>query len=148
MKDAEHCSIKQINTQTMNTLNIKSTALTPAVNCNPSTGVIEITGRCLGVNPTEFWSEIQIWLLQYLDSPVEQTIINLELEYLNTLSVKQLFTFLKISQFLQLKGHKVQINWIYDKYDEDILELGYDIQNLLTVPMQFKTQLTSFYGAA
>ena len=60
----------------MNTLNIKSTALTPAVNCNPSTGVIDISGRCLGVNPTEFWSEIQTWLLQYLDSPVEQTIIN------------------------------------------------------------------------
>jgi hypothetical protein len=140
--------MKQLKTHKMNTLNIKATALTPAVNCTPSTGVIEISGRSLGVNPTEFWSEIQTWLLQYLDSPMEQTTINLEFEYLNTLSVKQLFTFLKISQFLQLKGHKVQINWIYEKYDEDILELGYDIQNLLTVPMQFKTQLTSFYGAA
>ncbi len=132
----------------MNTLSIKATGLTPAVNCNPSTGVIEISGRSLGVNPTEFWSEVQTWLLQYLDSPMDQTTINLEFEYLNTLSVKQLFTFLKISQFLQLKGHKVQINWIYEKFDEDILELGYDIQNLLTVPMHFKTHLTSFYGAA
>ena len=72
----------------MNSINIDPTVKTPKVNFDAGTGILEIEGRSIPENSTEFYKPIFEWLDNYITSPNSKTVFNFKLEYFNTSSSK------------------------------------------------------------
>ena len=121
----------------METIIKTATASTPYLKMNGAAGQITISGRAIDYNPTAFWSDVFSWTTDYLENPLEKTTIILNFEYLNTLNTKKLFVFLKLLEFTGSKKSDIQINWLFEDDDEDMHELGEDINSLLRLEMHF-----------
>lgn len=121
----------------MKTIIKNATATSPYLELNGEKGKITINGRAIDYNPSDFWNSIFNWITDYMESSSEAITINLNFEYINTLSTKKLFTLLKLIEFNAGKKMNIKINWICDMDDEDMIELGEDINSLLTCKMNF-----------
>ena len=115
----------------METIIKNATATSPFLEMNSEIGKITINGRAIEYNPTDFWASIFSWTTDYLENPKDITTINLNFEYINTLSTKELFVFLKLIEFNAAKKTQVKVNWICDKDDDDMIDLGDNINALL-----------------
>ncbi len=65
---------------------IDETNKMPAVDFNPVTGDLIISGRSIPVNAFSLFDPIYKWVLKYVKSPAATTNLRLNLEYFNTAS--------------------------------------------------------------
>jgi len=106
----------------MENLIIEATKYTPEVNLNASSHIQLIAGKSYPENTFEFYKPISLWVEKYLETLHDKNIIfNIELEYLNSSSLKAYFDLFDIIEIAHEKGQKILINWIYDA-DNDIAE--------------------------
>jgi len=116
----------------MKQLVIEGTKQSPRVELNP-TGELKIQGRCIIEDSVEFFKPIFKWVNC---STFKTLHIDINLEYINTSSVKQLYSLL-----ILVKSNRdinnVYINWYYEEGDEDTLELGQDIESQVNIPFDF-----------
>ena len=56
-------------------------------------------------------------------------------EYFNTSSSKSIFEVIKLLKKHKSVGKSVQFNWVYESYDDDMMETGEDYADLLSVNM-------------
>ena len=117
----------------MEKLEIIATNATPYILLK-SNGIMEITGKCIPENSTEFWSSIHDWFLEYLKNPVNHTVISIQIDYLNTSSSKELLHILYKLNELELMGKTAEVKWFYYNEDEDMKEVGKDYAHMLKVP--------------
>ena len=108
----------------MNPLKIKGEEDTPIVDFDAKKGSLKITGRSIPEDTVDFYQPILDWLDDYLKNPAEETTMDIQLDYCNSFSRKYLLAILKIMKLLIKEGYKVNINWIYEKDDEEMLEDG------------------------
>jgi hypothetical protein len=100
--------------------------------------IATISGRLIALDADSLWEHINIWLSKYLTSPDEQTEFNLELDYINTRNVVELFKTLKRIEKSELKSKIMSINWICETGDFDMVDLGYDMNVLCGLPFKIK----------
>jgi hypothetical protein len=116
----------------MENLLIKGTTRTPDVDFNIN-GNIRIRGRSIPEDAGLFYNNLYYWVFRYCINPVPETIVNLELEYLNSSSSKSLLHILR--ELTAITSHssnnKLIINWYYELGDEDMLEKGEYFQSIL-----------------
>jgi len=117
----------------MKSLIIEQTEKTPFINFNPTSGVMELSGRSRPESSIKFYEPIEDWLLEYADNPATKTVVNFKFDYFDTSSSKWFLTLMKHFETIYLNNHDVVINWYYD--DDDILEYGEEIQDIREVPM-------------
>jgi len=115
---------------------ILSTKGTPEISLNPN-GIIEIRGRSMNGNVTEFTNKIEEWVDKYVNDPAETTFVDFYLEYFNEINLKIFISVLKKIESVKLKNKKYIINWFYEEGDEDILENGEYISSVLDIPFNF-----------
>ncbi len=122
----------------METLSLQGSPKTPTVEMNAETGVIEIKGRSIPENSIDFYRPVVDWLDKYSESPANETVVNIQLEYFNTSSSKCILdVFKKLETVYKKNGEKgVVINWYYEEDDEDMLEAGEDYQSILKIPFK------------
>ncbi len=122
----------------MKTVEIKGTPKTPTINLNVDNGVVAIKGRSIPENAVEFYRPVVEWLDDYSNSPQDQTVVNVQLEYFNTSSSKCILdVFKKLEGIFKKNGDKgVIIKWHYEEDDEDMLEAGEDYQSILKIPFE------------
>jgi hypothetical protein len=122
----------------METLSLQGSPKTPTVEMNAESGVIEIKGRSIPENSIDFYRPIVDWLDKYSESPANETVVNIQLEYFNTSSSKCILdVFKKLETVYKKNGEKgVVINWYYEEDDEDMLEAGEDYQSILKIPFK------------
>ena len=116
----------------MKQLIIEGTKHSPKVELN-LTGEIKIQGRCIMEDSFEFFKPIFTWVK---DCAFKTVNVELNFEYINTSSVKQIFNLLlliKSNQGIQ----NVYISWYYEEGDDDTLELGKDIESQVNLPFDF-----------
>lgn len=113
----------------------EGTYRTPIVNCDASTGVIEIKGKSTPENTYSFYQPLAEWILQYISNPNPVTNVNVELEYINTSSSKWLYSIFKEIAKLNKDGLSLNMRWFYS--DEDIEEVGKDLSSMLNIKMEF-----------
>lgn len=109
---------------------ISATKRSPEIGLFPE-GRIEIRGRSMIEDLTEFNRQIEDWLDKYICNPADLTRIDFYFEYLNTNNIKYYISLLKKIEKIQLKNKKMVINWYYEEGDEDIFEKGEDISSNL-----------------
>ncbi|XOV91689.1 MAG: DUF1987 domain-containing protein [Bacteroidota bacterium] len=125
----------------MENLQIDPSPLTPYVMFDTQTNILELKGRSSPDNSVGFYDKITEYLDQYFGSGQAGNItINVGLEYFNTSSLKCIFQILKkVNDETSKASLDLEINWYYEEDDEDMLETGEDISDLLDIEFNFIT---------
>lgn len=88
---------------------------------------MNFSGKSYPENAFDFYKTIKDWLKEYLEeSSNEKTVLNLELTYLNSSSLKAYFDIFDILENAQNNGKDIEVNWIYESDDDIIEETGED----------------------
>lgn len=88
-------------------------------------------------NISELLNETDAWIDKYLNNPAEVTFVEFYLEYFNKTNSRFFILILRKLETLKSMNRKYIINWYYDEGDEDILEKGEYISELLGIPFNF-----------
>ena len=115
---------------------IEGTPKTPSIKFDAGEGVFEIKGRSIPENSVEFYKPLNEWLDQYMQVPLDKTVVNIRLEYFNTSSSKCILDVFKRLESIHRSKHDVEINWFYEEDDEDMLEAGEDYDSIIKVPFK------------
>ena len=120
----------------MKDLNIPSTKTTPTVLFDATTGNLQLIGRSIPENPTEFYQVIYHWLDDYALNPASKTTLTVKVDYFMTSSSKCLLYIFKRLETISLFGHNVEIHWYHLEEDTDMHEAGEDYETLLKIPFR------------
>lgn len=119
----------------METLFIEPTEKTPLIVLDRSNAKFEIIGVSIPQDGTSFYQPILQWWDAYLEKPLANTQIVLNLDYFNISSSKMiLFVFYRLME-LKKKGKKVSVEWFYN--DADLLEAGQDFADMTQLEFTF-----------
>jgi len=119
-------------------LKIKGTEDTPEVIFDSSKKEFSIKGKSLPEDPAEFYQSIIAWMSAYIKNPNPYTELEINLEYFNSGSVKQIMVLLIMLEEIITTGNKIKILWCYDEND-DLMEIkGNEFKNMLTIPFELR----------
>jgi hypothetical protein len=121
----------------MNNIDIKATSTTPAIIFLPAEGKIEITGRSIPENAIDFYEVLLKEVEGYIKKPHTFTEATIQLDYFNSSSSLSILNMLKLLKKLYSNGSEVNVKWIYEEDDDDILNAGKNYQSILNIPFQF-----------
>jgi len=117
----------------MENILIEGTNKSPYVNLDSEKGLIELKGRSLLEDATNFYLPLTEWVAVYVENPAEKTVVNFEFEYFNTSCSKWLITLTKQIKSVFENNKTLVFNWYYE--DDDVLEYGEVIRDLVDLPM-------------
>lgn len=109
---------------------------TPVVNIDDKSELITISGRSIDMNSNQFWKSMTTYMEDYMKTIKSELSIRFQMEYINSSSVEQLLDFLRLSKALINHEDKLKIEWLYDREDEDMLELGHCIHEIIQLPVK------------
>ncbi len=121
----------------MDSLLIQKTEDTPQVNFDIATGIFKLSGRSLPENAIDFYKPVLDWIEAVLSESYEKKIVfEIQLEYFNTASSKQLAKMLLlIERFIE--NNSIIIRWFYEKEDNDMLISGNQYSKFLKLDFEF-----------
>ncbi len=97
-------------------------------------GRIFIMGRSIPENPNDFYRPVQEWISKYAQNYTEKSKIELGFEYINTSSIKWIFTILRELSEMKEIVRNASVTWYYEHGDEDMCELGLILRSLVECP--------------
>src|SRR3989337_606761 len=105
----------------MEHLVVKGTEKTPSINFNSQKGNLQIGGRSYSSDAFDFYKPVNDWLNKYIENPGEHTVLEVNVDYFHSVSIKYLTTIIKKIVHLQEKDKSVNIKWFHqsDENDED-----------------------------
>lgn len=115
---------------------LKKTFNSPEVGFIASSGELNIEGRSIPEDPGEFFDRLIEWMNNYFLDPVEETVMNIKLEYINSGSSKYMLELLRILKEQHAKGRKVLVKWFFEEGDESIEELGQHYEQTMQIPFE------------
>lgn len=120
----------------MEDLFLKKTFNSPEVEFVAGTGDLTMEGRSIPEDPGEFFERLIDWINAYFVSPVEKTVLNIKLEYINSGSSKYMLEVLRIMKINHDTGKEVLIKWYFEEGDESIEELGLHYEQTIQIPFE------------
>ena len=99
------------------------------VEINGETGVFLFAGVSLPENTNAFFEPILDIITDYLNKPKDKTVVNFYIEYLNTSSALYLRRIIMALEEA-LDNQRLDVNWHYEKDDEDIKDFGEDFRSI------------------
>lgn len=128
----------------MELLHIEPTEFTPGINFDPETMVFDIYGFSRPENVVGFYKPLIVWLDEFNDEVLQPTPdmhrmleINITLTYFNSASSKFLLDMLLLFIRMNTGNCKVRVKWFYDEDDDEILESGEELSDMLGFPFTF-----------
>jgi len=120
----------------MKDLIITATYKTPLVDLRRN-GKMVIKGRSIPENGYIFYQPVFKWIEEYETRPIAKTTLDLELEYINTISSKCILDIFKGFERLKKKGFEVLVNWHYKEDDPDMLQAGQDYESIINIDFSY-----------
>jgi hypothetical protein len=120
----------------MERLEFQPTQKTPYVLLDPS-GKVKFKGRSIPEDVSLFYEDILDWVIAYATSPSAETVIDIEMEYLNSGTSKYMLRILKKFKEVEKEGFGVKIRWVYEEGDDDIQERGEYYASILDLDIEF-----------
>jgi hypothetical protein len=102
-----------------------------------SDGVLTMGGRAIPEHPVKFFEELMSDINDYSQDPKEVTTANFHFEYVNSGAKRALVDILSLFEKI---NKKVIVNWYTREEDEDIYELGNELNSLTELTFSFKTE--------
>jgi hypothetical protein len=115
---------------------LEETEDTPKINFDRTENVFRIKGRSYPENARDFYKPVLDWLEQYSESPNKETELEVDLEYVNSGSVKEVFRMLYIIEDIMEAGNESKVKWCYRKGDELMQQTGIEFGKFLEVPVE------------
>lgn len=115
-------------------LHLEPTQSSPLVHCNWSEGCIEMRGESYPENSFAIYNAILAWLTSFLESSDRPLRLELELNYLNTSSVRAMIELFDQLQAAADSGRAVHVNWHYDPRNPRAAELGEEFREDYSFP--------------
>lgn len=120
----------------MENLKIEGTMTLPTVDLRTD-GVLSITGRSIPEHPEKFYSPVDKWIGDFLETTPSSVNLLVHLDYLNTHSTECVLLLMKKLEVYSTQGN-VSITWLFDEDDEDMETLGEDLDSLVRIPFEIK----------
>jgi hypothetical protein len=121
----------------MTDLFITASANSPFVHFR-KTGEMEMSGKIILDQNTEFWSQLFSWIDDYKNVLSSKTTVNLQIDYLNTSSLKELNKFLILITSLKSEDSELNIFWHYNESDIYMKEIGFELSKQSGFNFQMK----------
>lgn len=115
-------------------LSLEATQYSPAVKMDWQKGLIQMSGESYPENTYEFFAQIIAWLECYLASGVAPLLMELQLSYLNTSSIRAMIDLFDLLQEANDGGRDVRVVWLYDNRNPRASELGEEFKEDYTFP--------------
>jgi hypothetical protein len=94
----------------------------PEVNFNAETGICELKGDSFMNNVVEFYEPVITWLRSYVQSGAKAITFRFRLKYYNSSSSIGITAIMEILKKFENEGGDTNIEWYYDKFDEETEE--------------------------
>lgn len=118
----------------MKSLYLTQTTKTPEIDFNVN-GKFSITGNSYPEDVYEFYANVMQWLEEFVEKNVNEVELNVDLKFINTSSTRAILNI--ITKISASSNFKVNVTWNYDVEDDDMLEVGEDIQSLTNIKFLF-----------
>lgn len=112
----------------MQPLIIPATQETPEIKFDNTTGKFSIIGRSYPSDTSEFYQGVNAWLNQYATQPNKTIVLEINVEYFHSVSVKFLTNIVKKLINMASPEVSVSIIWFYEDDDDDNIDLGKSIE--------------------
>lgn len=96
-------------------------------------GNLLIKGRSLPEDTAKFYDPLHVWINE---CALENVCITVCLDYMNSSSSQQISKFLQLAK-ANKKIKNCSVKWYYEEGDEDNLDFGKEIMQLIDLPFQF-----------
>lgn len=104
----------------------RPTKTTPFVHLDLETDTYIIAGRSIPIDAELFYRPLLNWFEELERHDVGSIRLCLRFDFFNIASSKRiLFILYRLAEF-QKQGIRVSVRWMYEKSDEDMLEIGQD----------------------
>ena len=129
----------------MEKLIIEPTLNSPRVILDPEKNQFEFSGESRPENVRNFYLPVLEWLDKYAAELTDQGAskrnagieFKFSLEYFNSTSAKYILDVFKAINVLQTLGIKIQVNWLYEEDDEDMLEVGMEMARMSKLSFEY-----------
>ena len=121
----------------MTGLKIPATKRTPEITLDEVTNTMVFKGRSLPENTKQFYEQVKTKLNAYNPSEGTEISIDVAFTYVSSASLIALLSIFKQLKLHSERGCTLKINWFYEKYDDDLLSIGQDMQHLSGVEFKF-----------
>ena len=127
----------------MRKLIIDRTSHSPKVILDPEKKIFDISGESRPPDVQEFYNQILSWLdnfssnLAMMENKKDPIVFNFNFEYFNSSSGKCILDICKVLARLHSKENNININWHYEKDDDDMLLAGKEISRIVKFPFEY-----------
>ncbi|MGE0088095.1 MAG: DUF1987 domain-containing protein [Bacteroidales bacterium] len=129
----------------MENLYIEPTEITPRVDFDSKIKKFELSGVSRPEDVVAFYESIIFKIEKYINQLLknENTIANIkfhlvfDLNYINSASSKYILQILGLFKKIYLKGATVTCTWYYEDLDDQILEDGEDLSDVIKMDFEF-----------
>lgn len=118
----------------LNDLCLEPTLSSPMVQTDWDAGILRMKGESYPENSFELYSSIQTWLEGFLEAGAQPLQLELELNYLNTSSVRAMIDLFDQLQAAADAGRQVSVNWYHDPRNPRAAELGEEFREDYSFP--------------
>jgi len=115
-------------------LTIEATQSSPSVIADWKRGVITMRGESYPENSFSLYEQILDWLDQFLENSEAPLSLDLELNYLNTSSVRAMIELFDRLESAAAAGRSVAVCWRYDTRNPRAAELGEELKEDYAFP--------------
>jgi len=118
----------------MESIYVQKTKKTPLISLDLIENIFQIKGPSFSEDILSVYNPIINWMNENLEHLEKELICELYFTVLNSASHKKIFQILIILNGFMDRGKKIKIKWYYDEDDEDIMEMGEDLTELINLP--------------
>ncbi|MEQ8237750.1 MAG: DUF1987 domain-containing protein [Cyclobacteriaceae bacterium] len=117
---------------------IEATKNTPFVHISSDEKIIQIKGVSHPEHALTFYTPIIDQLKQLSESKSTTSMeMSVFMEYFNTSSAKCFFDIFKQIKRMKGQGMDIDIKWLYEEEDDDMMETGEDYDDILNLNIKF-----------
>lgn len=102
---------------------LEKTKNTPAINADPTQGLLRMTGESYPENSFDFFAPIIQWIEKYLQNETQSLRLELNIAYMNTNSVKAMMDIFDLLEEAHQRHYPVEVVWFYDPRNERVVEM-------------------------
>jgi hypothetical protein len=118
----------------MENIYVEKTKKTPLIHINLKENKFLIKGPSFSENIIDIYNPIIDWIDDNIPNLDIELTCELYFTVLNSASHKKIFQILiRLNSYLD-SGKKIKVQWFYDEDDEDIMEMGEDLTELINIP--------------
>ena len=129
----------------MEKLIIESTANSPRIVLDPESRNFEFSGESRPENVRKFYLPILEWLEAYTaeqdklrdDERTFGLLCQFNFEYFNSTSAKYILDIFKSLNAISAQGIGLEIKWLYEEDDEDMLEVGQEMSRMSKLSFEY-----------